>query len=572
MKTAALIAAGAVHAGPLGETEAAADLYRAAIAGADAPERTRPAVQALVALQAGGGRVEDAAATLEAALAVTGAKEGSASEAFEIWARETLVSFYADQLGSPAEALPHQRRLVALRPQEISRRVRLCDLNLQSRSDRLPFGARADNLRALAAAAGDPAAAIALEVAAGRTLAESANREEVARGVALLRDRARGRDRARRRDPRADGHLTVGTGGDRRRRAGDCRGGSVGRADARAALPAGPPPRGGGGLRRGDGGPHAAAVRGRSAGAGLELSARAAGGRPVPRGGGALRGDARPRRRARRGGQRASGPWRGAGAGGDPQGAADSLRRAVARAPNGETAADAALGLFRLATANPASGASALPETLDALRDALDDDPALAAAAGARPGSARSRSDTAVTLDSRLDDGAAPANLALLRFMTGARAGNARAVAEALVEIARGMTGADGALTADAIPLLGGRRRARGWAAPRPRRRWRARSGRRRTHPRWRRRWPISRWPARPPGLRGGPIRGARGRGAPVGRSARPCTWRRRSTPSARGIGRGAGRLRQRDRPRPRAARGLDRRPAGRARGWRPPR
>ena len=35
---------------------------------------------------------------------------------------------------------------------------------------------------------------------------------------------------------------------------------------------------------------------------------------------------------------------------GDPQGAADSLRRAVARAPDGETAADAALALYRLAT------------------------------------------------------------------------------------------------------------------------------------------------------------------------------------------------------------------------------
>ena len=60
---------------------------------------------------------------------------------------------------------------------------------------------------------------------------------------------------------------------------------------------------------------------------------------------------------------------------GDPQGAADSLRRAVARAPDGQTAADAALALFRLATVAATSpggsGAAALPEALEALAGAM---------------------------------------------------------------------------------------------------------------------------------------------------------------------------------------------------------
>ncbi len=455
-KTAALIAAGAVHAGPLGETEAGADLYRGAIAGADAPERTRPAVQALVALQAGGGRVEDAAATLEAALAAPGVKEGSPSEAFEIWARETLVSFYTDQLGAPAEALPHQRRLVALRPQEIARRVRLCDLDLQSGSDRLPLGARADNLRALAAAAGDPAAAIALEVAAGRALAESAEREEVARGVALLREIApedatglatatlertatSPSERAEivaaelavvEADPSVERTRAL------RFRLAHHRAAAGAFAEAMAALTP----------LRSEGDPLARAwsyqLARRAGDPFLEVAVLSEETR-VPDG--AL-------------GEEASvllAHGEALARAGDPQGAADSLRRAVARAPNGETAADAALGLFRLATADPTNGAAALPETLDALRDALDDDPALAAAAGREAGLCAVAVGSAVSLDSRLDDGAGLADLTLLRFMTGARAGNARAVAEALVEMARGMAGPDGAPTADAIPLLG---------------------------------------------------------------------------------------------------------------------
>src|SRR5450631_3011437 len=97
-KVGALIAAGAVRAGPLGETDVAGDLYQRAIDSPAAAAQVRPALQALVSLQAAGGRVEDAAAILESALAAEASREeaGEADVAFEIWARELLVAFYAD--------------------------------------------------------------------------------------------------------------------------------------------------------------------------------------------------------------------------------------------------------------------------------------------------------------------------------------------------------------------------------------------------------------------------------------------------------------------------------------------
>ena len=171
-------------------------LDRRAIDAAAEPSRARPALQALVALLAAGGRVEEAAAILESALASeagAGAASATSSDAsaeadgaFEIWARESLVAFYADELGMAGRALPHQRRLVAMRPQELGRRVRLYDLDLESGANLLPGAERADNLLALGDGAGDAAAAIALRVAAGRALAASAEPADVARGVALL--------------------------------------------------------------------------------------------------------------------------------------------------------------------------------------------------------------------------------------------------------------------------------------------------------------------------------------------------------------------------------------------------
>src|SRR6185312_14228392 len=171
-KVSALTAAAAVRAGPLGETEVAADLYGRAIAEAGSdPGAARPAVQALAVVAAASGRVEEAAATLEAALARIAAPADPAAEAFELGTREALVAVYADELGMPGRALPHQRRLVALRPQEIARRVRLCDLDLESpEAERLYPEERAQNLLALAEDAGDPAVAVALQVAAARAL------------------------------------------------------------------------------------------------------------------------------------------------------------------------------------------------------------------------------------------------------------------------------------------------------------------------------------------------------------------------------------------------------------------
>ena len=147
---------------------------------------------------------------------------------------------------------------------------------------------------------------------------------------------------------------------------------------------------------------------------------------------------------------------------GDPQGAADSFRRAVARAPDGETAADAALGLFRLAAVDAAGGAAALPEALEALAGALVDEPSLAAAATREAALCRVAAGSAVAADARASDApdssgdpAAAAELTLLRFLTGARAGDAKRVAEALAETARGLRGADGTVSGEAVTLLG---------------------------------------------------------------------------------------------------------------------
>ena len=574
-KSAALIAAAAIHAGPLGETEAGADLYRAAIAAADTAARSRPAVQALVALLAAGGRTEDAAATLESTLATPGANEGPAGEAFEIWAREVLVSFYADQLGAPSTALAHQRRLVELRPQELGRRVRLADLDLESVADRLTLGERADNFRALAAAAGDASARIALEVDAGRTLAESATADEVARGVGLLREvaaedstglaaatleRLTGSTPARadavgaelaaveESDPSVERTRAL------RFRLAHHRARAGAFAEAIAALTP----------LRSEGDPLARAWSyelARRAGdpflevAVLSEETRAPDGALGDEAGVLLaHGEALARA-------------------GDPQGAAESLRRAVARAPDGETAADAALGLYRLAIADPVGGAAALPETLDALRDALGDDPALAAAVGREAALCAAAVGAAVARDARLDDGTAPHDLALLRFMTGARAGDPGAVAQSMVEIARGLHGPDGAPAPDAVPLLGrAAARARlGGAEP-------AEATARAV-------WAAARAPragaraGRPPGGgRGALADGTTGPAARAGaahrrgarRGAAPRGGGRRRTGG--GAGGGAAGLRQRHRARAGAARGLDRRAAGGARGGRSPR
>ena len=73
------------------------------------------------------------------------------------------------------------------RKQEIARRVRLCDLDLESpEADRLSVDERVQNLLALADDAGDPSVAVALRVAAARALIESGAPAPAARGVELL--------------------------------------------------------------------------------------------------------------------------------------------------------------------------------------------------------------------------------------------------------------------------------------------------------------------------------------------------------------------------------------------------
>jgi len=470
-KVAALIAAGAVWAGPLGQTELAVDLYQRAVDSSATPAQLRPAVQALVVLQAAGGRLEEAAALLESALAgrsqsaqpsqLSADGTNEADAAFELWARESLVAFYADELGAPGRALPHQRRLVAMQPQELGARVRLCDLDLQSGPDGLRPAERAHNLLALAEGAGDPTVAIALRVAAGRALSDSAEGGEVAEGLALLGEvaavdpsglAAAKLERAAA-SPAARAEIVAAelaaAGEDApaertralRFRLAHHRAAAGAFAEAMAALTP----------LRSEGDPLARAwsyeLARRAGDAFLEVAVLSEETRAPD---GALGEEA--------GVLLAHGE--ALAEAGDPQGAADSLRRAVARAPDGETAADAALALYRLAIIDTASrggaGAAALPEALEALAGAVGDDPALAAAAAREAALSAVAVGSAIAVGPKLADGpGAHAELTLLRFMTGARAGDAKAVAESLTEMARGLAAADGTLPADAVPLLG---------------------------------------------------------------------------------------------------------------------
>ena len=105
-----------------------------------------PATHALVDLLLSDGRAAEAAALLEKTL--TWASD--VSTMFEVWAREKIVSIYADELGPPDKAAEHQRRLVELTPKDVERRVRLADIEMcraaghadLSRAGRQPAGAR----------------------------------------------------------------------------------------------------------------------------------------------------------------------------------------------------------------------------------------------------------------------------------------------------------------------------------------------------------------------------------------------------------------------------------------------
>ena len=463
-KVRALVAAGAIRGSALGQSDAAEDLYRRALTAGPSSADARPALRALVGLLPAGGRTGEAAAILEGALAAPPAdpEPGDGGALFEIWARESLVSFYADEMGETGRAVAHQRRLVALAPDDVSGRVRLCDLDLGSDGgERLSPDERAANLIALAAAAGEPAVSVALRVAAGRTLAAAEDPEGRSRGLALLRELAD-----------ADVTGLASSAIERASPSGEARAAVVAAeltATAEAAAPDAVRA-----LRFRLAHHHAAG--GHFAEALAALTPLRSEGDPLAR--------AWSYQLARRSGEailevavlseetRALDGALGDEAGvlladgealaraGDPQGAATSFRQALALAPAGETAADAALALFRLAAADATAGARALPEALGALAVAAADDPALAALA--RRESALAHAATGEIAPADLEARAAPdapakerAEVAILRFMAGARQGDARVVAEALAEIALGLASADGELPPEAVALLG---------------------------------------------------------------------------------------------------------------------
>jgi cellulose synthase operon protein C len=464
-KASALCAAGAIRGAALGDAASAEDFYRRALASAGASStEARPALQALLGLLTSGGRTDEAAALLEATLTAPppGDGPGGGRTLDETWARESLVSLYADELGSPGRAVAHQRRLVALAPHDVNRRIRLCDLDLESvEGDRLSAEERAANLIALGAAAGDPSVSVALRVAAGRTLAAAKDPEDRARGVALLRDLAG-----------ADVTGLASSALERASTPGEARAevvaAELGAPSEEAAPDAvralrfrlahhyaagGRYPEALAALTplRSEGDPLARAwsyeLARRSGEAILEVAVLSEetrardgvlGDEP-----GVLLADGEALARA-----------------GDPQGAAASFRLALGLAPTGETAGDAALALFRLAAADAATGARALPEALEALAVASAEAPALAISATREAALARAATGEIAPAD--LEARAPPdaparerAEVTLLRFMAGARQGDAGVVAEALVEIAQGLADPAGGLPAEAVALLG---------------------------------------------------------------------------------------------------------------------
>jgi tetratricopeptide (TPR) repeat protein len=463
-KLSALVAAGAIRDSALGETKVAEDLYRRALAGGPTSASARLALRALVGLLTAGGRIGEAAELLEGALAVptAGERPTGGRELFETWAREALVSFYADELGEPGRAVAHQRRLVALAPDDVNRRVRLCDLDLGSAAgDRLSPEERADNLMALGGSAGDSAVAVALRVEAGRTLAAAKDAGHRARGVALLRDLA-GIDPSglaasalERASPPGAARAEV-VSAELTATAEDAAPDAVRALRFRLAhqyVAGGRYPEALAALTplRSEGDPLARAwsyeLARRSGEAILEVAVlseetRALDG-AISDEVGVLLANGEALARA-----------------GDPQAAAASFRQALVLAPVGETATDAALWLFRLAVTDAVAGARALPEALGALALATADDPAVAAAAAREESLARAATGEISPAD--LEARASPdapakerAEMTLLRFMAGARQGDARVVAEALAEIAFGLAGADGTLPAEAVALLG---------------------------------------------------------------------------------------------------------------------
>jgi len=447
----ALVAAGAVRAAALGQVEDAAASYRAALALDPQLQQARPALQALTALSIAAGRIDEAAGILEGVLETLVASQ---SVELERWARELLVALYADQLGQPGRALPHQRRLVTLRPRDVRVRARLHDLDREAApEERLAPVPRAHNLLAMAELARDADAAIALRLAAGRALLASGDRGAAERATGLLHDlvpadpagmagsaleHVAGSPQARAEIVATELAAATDAPAERVRalrfRLAHHHAAAGAYAEALAALTP----------LRGEGDPMARAFSAhlarRSGDAILEVAVLSEEARLVD---GTIADPANVLLSHGEALARA----------GDPGGAADAFRRAIVESPVGETAPAAALGLFRLASADRAAERGALGEALAALAQASADDPALAGAA-AREAALSSLAAGIAVAPPALDGAASPsANDILWQFLAGVRGADPVAAAEALAAMAASLEEAAGTLTPEALAL-----------------------------------------------------------------------------------------------------------------------
>ena len=431
----ALVAAAAIRQWRLDDPAEAEALYRRAL---DRVPTHAPATHALVDMWLAGGRGADAAALLEKTLTWA----ADVSTMFEVWAREKIVSIYADELDQPDKAAEHQRHLVELAPKDAGRRVRLADIEMR-RASTANLSARIDNLLALADLAGDPAVAIALKVEAGRMLLRAPTPELRSRGDALLRAHvaedasglaASGLEETL---PSAAARVEL-VGSELTAAEGDAPPEAVralrfrlahhyeadGRfAEALAALTP----------LRSDGDPLARAwsyeLARRSGEAILEVAILS----EETQASDDVLGDEAFVRFAH---------GEALARAGDPSGAAAAFRLALLAAGTGPGAVDAAVALFRIAATDSASGPQALAEALEAVSAACAEDEALAA------GTAREAALLRVAAGQGEAPSAAPppapagaeprvrADAAVLRLLSAARAGEPARMGEALLDMA----------------------------------------------------------------------------------------------------------------------------------------
>jgi tetratricopeptide (TPR) repeat protein len=441
--------AAAIRRERLADPAVAEELYRRALA--ESPGY-RPALDALDDKLHADGRAQERAVLLEDALG-----RGPDPER-EAYLRGELVILYRDRLGAADRALAHQRRLVAMAPEDLRARVRLRDLELSTRGPARPGAAeQAGTVRALAAAAGDREVAAALKIEAARLLASGAGDEPRAEAARLLEealpDDASGL-------AAAVLEPVLGEPADRATLVGAELAASEGRAEteivhalrfrvAHHQAQAGQLPEAIATLTplRAEGDPLARAVSWdlarRARDPILEVAVLSEEAPPV-----AL-GEALERA-------------------GDPAGAAAAFRRALAEAGPDALAvrSDAALGLLRLATTAPAASGASPDEALEALVRAAEDEPRIAAAARREQNLLRVTAGAVAESDlsgphAEPQSAGAPrteaAETAVLRWTAGVRRGDSRAVAEALLEMALGpdTAAANNAVPPALVPLLG---------------------------------------------------------------------------------------------------------------------